>query len=76
MACGPCQARNKNRPTFEVFGKDAKGKEKVFFTSPSKATAEAVSKRYPNSEVRATGKDAAPAPVAENTSSNEAGSSA
>lgn len=43
-----CACNNKNRETYEVVS--AAGK--VLFTSGSKPTAEAVSKRYADSEVR------------------------
>ncbi|WP_371798999.1 hypothetical protein OG963_14265 [Streptomyces sp. NBC_01707] len=43
-----CSCQNKNRETHEVVT-DA---GKVVFSSSSKPTAVAVSKRYPNSEVR------------------------
>jgi hypothetical protein len=42
---------NKNRTQYEVVVKDG-DKEKVVFTASVKTTAEAVSKRYENSEVR------------------------
>ncbi|MFF0395195.1 hypothetical protein ACFYSJ_05320 [Streptomyces sp. NPDC005248] len=43
-----CACNKKNRETHEVVTEAGK----VVFTSSSKPTAEAVSKRYPNSKVR------------------------
>lgn len=47
-----CSCSKKNRETHEVVTEAGK----VVFTSSSKPTADAVSKRYPNSEVRTKAK--------------------
>lgn len=47
-----CSCNNKNRGTHEVVTEAGK----VVFTSSSKPTADAVAKRYPNSEVRTKAK--------------------
>ncbi|WP_199919305.1 hypothetical protein [Streptomyces sp. NRRL S-1824] len=52
-----CSCQNKNRETHEVVTEAGK----VVFSSSSKPTATAVSKRYPNSEVRTKSKAGAQA---------------
>ncbi|MYX39025.1 MULTISPECIES: hypothetical protein [unclassified Streptomyces] len=54
----PCSCQSK-RQQFEVVAQNGK----VVFTSANKATAEAVGKRYPDSEVREKGKTPADAKV-------------
>ncbi len=48
MPCGCKGQAAQGRPTYQVVATSGK----VVFTSPSKPTAEAVGRRYPNSEVR------------------------
>lgn len=58
----PCGCQNKGtagRPMFEVVAQSGK----VVFSSPSRPTADAVGRRYPNSSVRPAGGTAAKNPV-------------
>ncbi|MFD3848177.1 hypothetical protein ACFWVB_20090 [Streptomyces microflavus] len=59
MPCAPCNKRKNQQ--FEVVGQDGTGK--VLFTSGSKATADAVAKRYPGSSVRTKGEAPAAKPI-------------
>lgn len=53
MPCS-CQGKGANRDTFDVVAKSGK----TVYSSPSKATAEAVGRRYPESQVVPRGKNA------------------
>ena len=53
MPCS-CQGKGANRDTFDVVAKSGK----TVCSSPSKATAEAVGRRYPDSQVVPRGKNA------------------
>lgn len=56
MPCS-CQGKGAARDTFDVVAKSGK----VVYSSPSKATADAVGRRYPESQVVPRGKNAATA---------------
>ncbi|MEW2568326.1 hypothetical protein [Streptomyces sp. NPDC047070] len=71
MACGSCAQRaaaRAGRPTYEVVSKTGK----VLFSSPSKPTADAVSRRYQGSKVEEAGK--AKTPVGKTDEAAETGS--
>lgn len=59
MPCS-CQGKGANRDTFDVVAKSGK----VVYSSPSKATAEQVGRRYPESSVVPRGKNATAAQAA------------